>query len=133
MKTIATFSIVAILTTGCATSTPQPIALQTFNTEPGIVERAYSVNQESSSCYSLGELEVEVRKARDRGVTAAQLRTMLTISAIERGAALTRTGVMAGTLSFMLIDHVYSGKPESVVDRCLTERWPLAAYMVTLN
>ena len=142
MKTTTTIAaaLSAIIATGCATAPSPSMSLQKLNTEPGIVERAYSSGQSSmpeapdwsGPCYSLRDLESVIRDGRANGMSADQQRSMLVLAAIQEGYSGTTGQKMAGALTYMVVDHVYSGAAGSAVDQCLSEKWPLGAYIATL-
>jgi len=121
----------ALALTGCATAPGTPVTAS-------MAERAYALHEPQQqtpswrdACYALSGLEGIIRRARTQGMSADAQRAMIAVVAVENGDADTQRGTIAGIISFQVIDHVYAGRTDSAVNRCLDERWPQMAYLAT--
>ena len=116
---------------GCATTPhgqkPRPVSASNYGYKRPSVDAVWR-----DACYALGDFEPVVRRARANGFSIEQSRAIIALAALETGDINTQRTKISGTLMFMTIRHVYEGRTDSVASRCLDERWPQTAYVITL-
>ena len=120
-KTLTIAAALAITLAGCATA-PNP---NLVTVDSDLIPPSRDV------CYAVDDLEQTIRRNRAKGISADAQKAGVARAAINRGMAKTRRGNVIGGLAYLIIDHVYEGRADSAVNRCLDERWPQMLYVAT--